>query len=94
MEKELNNAGAEGFDYVGQTIFSSAFGGREVTVILEKRPEHAGKSVRFRLVATSKTSTFQKELSQAGSEGFELKGLTVAKTSFGGSELVAILSAR
>ena len=91
MEKELNEAGAEGFSYVGQTIFNSGFGGREVSVILEKDAANSGKSVQYKIVATSKTSTFQKELSEAGAAGFQLMGITVAKTSFGGNELVAIL---
>ena len=92
MEKELNEAGAEGYAYAGQTIFSSSFGGREVAVILEKDPAKSGRRISYHLVATSKTSTFDKELNEAGSQGFRLLGMTVAKTSFGGNELVAILS--
>ena len=33
----------------------------------------------------------EKELNQAGEEGFQLMGLTVSATAFGGQELVAIL---
>jgi hypothetical protein len=33
----------------------------------------------------------QKELAEAGKEGFELTGLTVAKTAMGGNEVVSIL---
>jgi hypothetical protein len=45
----------------------------------------------YRLVATSKTSTMQKELSEAGAQGFELVGMTVAQTAVAGEEVVAIL---
>ena len=41
-------------------------------------------------MATSKTSTLQKELVSAGEAGFELVGLTVSKTALGGKESVAI----
>ena len=41
-------------------------------------------------MATSKTSTLQKELVQAGAAGYQIVGMTVAKTALGGNELVAI----
>ena len=45
----------------------------------------------YKLLATSKTSTMQKELSQAGEDGYSFVGMTVAQTAFGGQELVVIL---
>jgi len=42
-------------------------------------------------VATTKTSTLQKELLEAGAAGYQIMGMTVAKTAFGGKELVAIV---
>ncbi len=92
MEKELQQMGEEGFAYRGQTVFESTFGGREVSVILERDAATGAKRIQYRLLATSKTSTMQKELREAGEAGFNLLGMTVAKTSFGGSELVCILS--
>lgn len=90
MEKELNEAGREGFAYRGLTVFESAFGGREVATILEQTP---GSQVwNYRVLATSKTSTMAKELREAGSAGFVLQGMCVAKTAFGGNEVLAILS--
>jgi len=91
MQKELTAMGAEGYAYRGQTVFSSTFGGREVSVILERDSAAKGKSFAYRLLATSKTSTMQNELRQAGEEGFELLGMTVSSTAFGGNELVCIL---
>jgi len=91
MEKELQEAGDAGFECVGQTIFSSTFGGEEVTIIMERDRDKALTSYEYRLVATTKTSTFQKELNLEGQEGFAVVGLTVAETAFGGTELVAVM---
>ena len=91
MEKELQQLGDEGYAYKGQTVYASTFGGREVVVILEHGAEGTGRRYEYRLQATSKTSTMEKELKQAGADGFELMATTVAKTSFAGAELVSIL---
>ena len=45
----------------------------------------------YKLIATKKTSTLQKELIEAGIEGYEFVGFTVSKSRFGGAELIAIL---
>ena len=78
------------FRYRGQTVFNSAFGGNEVVCILERDSAAAKERVDYRLVATSKTSTLQKELAQVGSAGYQIVGMTVGKTALGGNELVAI----
>ena len=91
MQKEIQQAGDEGFEYLGQTVFESAFGGREVSVIMHLDMEKAAKRFQYKLLATSKTSTMQKELRQAGAEGFEFLGMTVGKTAMGGSEVVCFL---
>ena len=49
------------------------------------------QAVSYRLLATNKTSTMQKELQQAGDAGFKFVGVTVSKTAFGGKEIVSIL---
>ena len=92
MQKELQKAGDAGFEYKGQTVFTSTFGGKEVVVILE-RDALAPKKPRYeyRLLATNKTGTMQKELLEAGEDGFEFVGLTVAETVIGGKETVCIL---
>lgn len=91
MQKELQEAGNEGFEYKGQTVYSSTFGGKEVVVILERDSEAKIDSWEYKLLATSKTSTMQKELSEAGAQGYEFVGVTVSETSFGGKEVVSIL---
>jgi len=91
MEKELQNAAETGFEFRGQTVFATTFGGKEVVCILERSDaQPAGGASEYQLVATSKTSTLQKELQALGDRGFETLGLTVAKTAFGGNELVVI----
>jgi hypothetical protein len=92
MQKELQELGNEGFEYKGQTVFETAFGGKEVVVILEldrdvpERPRY-----EYKLLATKKTGTMQKELADAGAQGFDFVGVTVGETSFGGNEVVSIL---
>lgn len=91
MLKEMQEVGDEGFEYRGQTVFKSTFGGQEVMAIMELDADGPPKRIEYRLLATSKTSTMQKELQEAGEAGFELVGLTVSKTAFGGGELVCVL---
>jgi hypothetical protein len=90
MQKELQAAADAGFQYRGQTVFNSSFGGDEVVCILERDSAAGNERVDYRLVATSKTSTLQKELLQAGAAGYQIVGMTVGKTALGGNELVAI----
>ena len=90
MEKELQKAAEAGYQYRGQTVFRSAFGGDEVVCILERDSTAENERYDYRLVATSKTGTLEKELFQAGAGGYQIVGLTVGKTALGGNELVAI----
>ena len=91
MQKELQQAGNEGFEYKGQTVFESTFGGKEVSVILESDTSAKGRRWEYRLPAASRTSTMQKELREAGEQGYALLGLTVGKSSFGGAELICLM---
>jgi hypothetical protein len=91
MQKELQEAADAGFRYIGQSVFSSAFGGQEVVCILERpRGARDAPKYEYRLFATKKTSTMQKELEEAGTQGFEVVGMTVGETFMGGTELVTI----
>ena len=91
MQKEMQRAAGEGYEYAGQTVFQTAFGGREVVVIMELDPARTGPRSSYRLLATTKTSTMEKELQEAGAQGYVLMGLTVGKTEIGGDEIVTIL---
>ncbi len=90
MQREMQEAGDAGFEYRGQTVFGSAFGGDEVVVILERNRTAPTQAYEYHLLATSKTSTMQKELQQAGEGGFEFVGMTVGRTSMGGKEVIVI----
>jgi hypothetical protein len=91
MQKEMQQAADQGFGYRGQTVFETAFGGKEVVVIMERDHDAKPERHEYKLLATSKTSTMQKELIEAGEAGFEFVGMTVSETAFGGKELVTIL---
>jgi len=90
MQRELQQAADAGFHYRGQTVFETALGGNEVVVILERDKDAEAQAFEFKLLATAKTGTLQKELLEAGANGFEMVGMTVSKTSLGGNEMVAI----
>ena len=91
MEKELQQAAAAGFQYVGQTVFNSAFGGDEVAIIVERDSSSTDQTrFEYKLFATNKTSTLQKEMQGAGENGYQTLGMTVGKTAMGGNELVVI----
>jgi hypothetical protein len=87
----MQAAGQEGFEYKGHTVFESAIGGREVALILERDLAAAPKRTVYRLLAANKTSTLQKELAESGAQGFDVIGMTVGKTAFGGGEVICIL---
>jgi hypothetical protein len=92
MQKEMQEAGDAGYEYKGQTVYKSTFGGKEVVVILElDRSIKDRAQYEYRLLATKKTSTMQKELLEAGAAGFEFVGVTVADTAMGGTEVISIL---
>lgn len=91
MQKELQEAGEAGFSYLDQTVFESAFGGKEAVVILERDKDLDHVPFEYQLLATKRTSTMQKELTEAGAAGFQFVGVTVASTAFGGEEVVTIL---
>ncbi len=92
MQKEMNDAGAEGYHFEGTMGGQTANGGNEAVVIMG-RPK-GGKttaSFQFKLLATNKTSTMQKEMDQAAAAGFVYRGQSVFETSFGGKEVVVIM---
>lgn len=91
MQKEIQEAGDAGFAYCGQSVFDSSFGGAEVVVILERDRRAPIVRYEYKLFATKKTGTMQKELGEAGLQGYEFVGVTVSKTAFGGTEVVCIV---
>ena len=90
MQDEMRQAGNTGYDYRGLTVYKSDFGGDETIVIMEKDRDAAFVRYEYRLLATSRTSTLQKELTDAGQQGFESVGLTAGQTYFGGDEVLVV----
>ena len=90
MEKELNESGSRGYRFSGTQGGETAFGGNEVVVIMSLDPE--GRRFRYLLLATSRTSTMQKEMNEAPPE-YEFAGMTVFQSRFGGKEAAVILEA-
>jgi hypothetical protein len=84
MQKELQEAADGGFHYRGQTVFETLLGGDEVVVILERDKDAEQLGFEYKLFATSKTGTLQRELLEAGGAGFEVVGMTVSTTALGG----------
>jgi hypothetical protein len=72
MEKELNQAGAEGFRLVPQVVMAKKqFIGSEIVTLLERSPR-TDKRYEYKLLATNLTSTLEKEIAHAQSLGFDL----------------------
>jgi len=91
MQRELQQWADAGYEYLDQTVFATAIAGREVVVILERDPARPASKSLYRLLATNRTSTMEKELNEAAREGFLLVGFTVGKTEIGGEEIISIL---
>lgn len=94
IQREFDAMGAFGFRYRGQSIAKTSFGGLEAVVILERDTADRDAQYDYRLVAATPASAMQAELNELSSIGFEVEGLTVSKTAFGGNEVVTILSRR
>ncbi len=90
MQKELQEAGEAGYRFVAAMGGETATGGKEVVVLLEKN-ETDRTRYEYRVLATSKTSTLQKELQEAADGGWRAVGQTVFESLFGGRETAAIL---
>ena len=73
MQKELDAATQNGF----RLVVASGLSGQEIGLMMEKIPNESEK-YGYRLLATQRTGTMQKEISAAAAEGFRvhLRGLT------------------
>ena len=90
MQKELQEAGDAGYEHRGQSVFKKTFG-REVIVILERELDAKPKFWDYKLLATKRTSTMQKELMEAAEAGYQFVGFSHGSTLFGGNEVVTIM---
>jgi len=91
MEKEMNQAADAGFSFRAVMGGETGFGGKEVVVVMARGSGEASSRKKYKLLATSRTSTMEKELRESGDAGFLIVGMSVGKTAFGGNEVVSIL---
>jgi len=76
MQKELNDAADSGFRLIPSTMIAKPqlFGGVEIVMIMEQ-PPRPGQQYEYKLLATSRTSTLQKEVTEATAAGFVIIGM-------------------
>lgn len=76
MQKELNEAAEGGFRLIPSTMIAKQqlIGPVEIVMIMEKPPK-VTKQYEYKLLATSRTSTLQKEVTEAQTAGFIIVGM-------------------
>jgi len=76
MQKELNETAAGGFRLIPSTMIAKTqlLGGVEIVMVLE-RPPKVEHQYEYKLLATSRTSTLQKEVTGAKNDGFVIVGM-------------------
>ena len=76
MQKELNEIAESGFRLIPSTMIAKAgiLGGVEIVMILECPPRVVRK-YEYKLLATTRTSTLQKEVTEAKEAGFVIVGM-------------------
>ena len=89
MQEELNAAGAEGYRFVGVQGGETEFGGEELVAVMQRDP--GGRRFRYRLLATSATSTLARELNEIDGGDYTLVGMTLYVREWEGAEVIAIL---
>lgn len=76
MQKEMNEAADAGYRLIPSSMISKKqlLGGVEIVMIME-RPPNPKKTYEYKLLATSRTSTLQKEATEAKEAGFVIVGM-------------------
>lgn len=76
MQKELNELAVTGFRLLPSTMIAKKqmIGPIEVVALLERAPK-GNKKYEYRLLATTRTSTLQKEVLEAQEAGFVIVGM-------------------
>lgn len=88
MQKELDQVAAQGF----RVVVGSPTSGTEMAIFLERVTEPPN-TYQYKLLATTRTGTMQRELNEAAAAGFRLLPRTmIAKTEgFGGGVEIVVL---
>jgi hypothetical protein len=81
-----------GFVYLAQTVFTMPMRGNQVAVLFERDPSvRVEPKYQYHLLATTRITTMQRELEEAGRNGYELVGLTSGRTLVGLNDIVAVM---
>lgn len=77
MQKELNEGAEGGYRLLPRTMIAKepALIGTVEIVVLMERPPTGQKQYEYKLLATSRTSTLQKEVAEAQAAGFVIVGM-------------------
>lgn len=76
MQKELNEAADAGFRLIPSTMIAKKqlLGGVEIVMIMERLPKPT-TNYEYKLLATTRTSTLQKEVTEAKAAGYVIVGM-------------------
>ncbi len=76
MQKELNEAADGGYRLIPSTMIAKKgfLGGVEIVMIME-RPPKVKRNYEYKLLATTRTSTLQKEVTEAKDAGYVVVGM-------------------
>jgi len=88
MQKEMSAAAELGF----RIQMAGPTRGNEIVILMEKLAT-PGNPYRYKLLATTRTGTMEKELNEAGEAGFRIipQTLISKKRPFGSDEIVVVL---
>lgn len=88
MEKELDEAATRGF----RVLYAAPTSQVDWALLLTRVPEPGSEPYRYRILATSRNKTMEKELNEAAREGFRLLPRTIVyKEGFFTAEMVMIM---
>ena len=92
MQKEMQEADDAGFATSDRRCSKACLAGKRSRRSSRRtRDAVKNENYEYKLLATNKTSTMQKELQEVGEAGFLMIWMTVGKTLVGGNEVVSIL---
>ena len=74
METEMQEAAKQGYMFAGVMGGETSFGGNEVVVVMKRSMADRNSRYDYRLLATTRTSTMQREMQEAGDAGYVYKG--------------------
>ncbi len=88
MEKELDEVAAKGF----RVLYGAPTQQYDMSILLKRVPEAANEAYSYRVLATSRLKTMEKELNDLAKQGYQLLPRTIIfKQGFITAELVMLM---